>query len=173
HERMVGNLDVAFNVFLASSHIGKHRGQQIVGADALNLRRNLLAVLEAQQGERARGVPAPARFKDRRWQGGLLQDRLHRLRLQKLEYVGEREAVLLRERDVQAVVGGGGLQFKIEAAAETLAQRESPGLVDASAEGRVNHELHAAAFVEEALGDDCLLRGHGAKHGAALQDVFD
>ena len=62
---------------------------------------------------------------------------------------------------------------KLNDAAEALAQRQSPGLVDASAEGRVNDELHAAAFVEEALGDDRLLRRHGAQHGAALQDVFD
>ena len=81
--------------------------------------------------------------------------------------------MLLAERDVQAVVGGGGLQFEIERAAEALAQREAPGFVDAGAERRVDHELHAAAFVEEALGDHGLLRGHGAKHRAAGDDVFD
>ena len=73
-----------------------------------------------------------------------------------LEDVGEREAVLLGERDVDAVVGGGGLQLEVEAAAETLAQREAPGLVDAAAEGSVEDELLAAALVEEALGDDGL-----------------
>ena len=62
--------------------------------------------------------------------------------------------MLLGQRDVQAVVGGRGLQFEIEAAAEALAQRQSPGFVDAPAERRVDDQLHAAAFVEEALGDD-------------------
>ena len=74
-----------------------------------------------------------------------------------MEDVGERETVLLAERNVEAVVGGGGLQFEIERAAELLAQRQAPGFVDARAEGRVNHELHAAAFVEEALGDNQFL----------------
>ncbi len=90
-----------------------------------------------------------------------------------MKNVGERKAVLLAERNIQAVVRGGGLQFEIERAAETLSQRESPGFVDASAEGRVDHELHAAAFVEETLGDDRVLRGHRAEHGAACDDVFD
>ena len=66
--------------------------------------------------------------------------------------------MLLGQRDVQAVVGGGGLQLEIEGAAEALAQRQSPGFVDAAAKGRVDDELHAAAFVEKALGDDGLLR---------------
>ncbi len=93
--------------------------------------------------------------------------------MQKMENVGQRKAVLLRERNVQAVVGGGGLQFEIEGAAEALAQRQAPGLVDAAAEGRVNHELHAAAFVEKSLGDDGGLRGNRAQHGAPGDDVLD
>ncbi len=76
-------------------------------------------------------------------------------------------------RDVDAVVGGGGLQLEVEAAAEALAQGESPGLVDAAAEGRVQDELHAAALVEEALGDDGGLGGDGAEDSAAGDDVGD
>ena len=87
--------------------------------------------------------------------------------------VAERKAVLLGERDIEAVVGRGGLQFEVEGAAEALAQRQSPGFVDAAAEGRVNDQLHAAAFVEEALGDDGLLGGDVAQDGAASDDVFD
>ena len=93
--------------------------------------------------------------------------------LQEIEDVRERKAVLLGERDVEAVVGSGSLQLEIEAAAETLAQRQSPGLVDASAERRVDDQLHAAAFVEETLGNDRVLRGHGAEDGASLQHVLD
>ena len=91
---------------------------------------------------------------------------------QVVEDVGERKAVLLREADVDAVVGGRGLQLVVEAAAETFAQSQAPGAVDAAAEGCVQDELHAAAFVEEALGDDALLCGHGAKNGAAADDVL-
>ena len=56
---MVGNLDVPFDVLLASGNIGKDRGQQIVGANALNLRGNLLAALEAHERQGAACVPTP------------------------------------------------------------------------------------------------------------------
>src|SRR5215470_1215596 len=81
--------------------------------------------------------------------------------------------MLLGERDVQAIVGGRCLQFEIEAAAEAFAKREAPSFIDASAERSMNHKLHASAFVEEALGNDGLLRRHGAEHGTTLQDIFD
>ena len=97
---------------------------------------------------------------------------LHGFGAQKMKYIRQRKAVLLGQRDVQAVIGGRSLQLEIEAAAETLAQRQPPGLVDAPAEGRMNHQLHAAALVEKALGDDGLLRRHRTQHGAALQNVF-
>ena len=67
--------------------------------------------------------------------------------------------MLLGQRDVQSVVGRRRLQFEVEGAAEALAQRQSPGLVDASAKRRVNDELHAAGFIEETFGDDRLLVG--------------
>src|SRR5271170_6070308 len=86
--------------------------------------------------------------------------------------VAERKAVLIAERNVQAVVRGGGLQLEVERTAETFAQRESPGFVDAAAKGRVDYQLHAAAFVEEALGDDGGLRWDGAQDGAALDNIL-
>ena len=101
----------------------------------------------------------------------MLKDLLDRFRLEEVEDIGEREAVLLGESDADAIVGGGGLQLEVEAAAEALAQGESPGAVDARAEGRMDDELHAAAFVEEALGDDGALGGNGAEDGAAFADV--
>src|SRR6266567_4408673 len=48
----------------------------------------------------------------------------------------------------QRVLGRGGLQLEIELTAEALAQRESPRLVHAAAERRVQHELHPAGLVE-------------------------
>ena len=92
---------------------------------------------------------------------------------EEVEDVGEREAVLLGERDVDAVVGGGGLQLEVEAAAEALAQGQPPGLVDAATEGGVEDELHAAAVVEEAFGDDGGFGGHRAEDSAASDDVGD
>src|SRR5712664_646502 len=89
-----------------------------------------------------------------------------------MEDVSERKTVLLAKRNIQAVVRGGGLQLEIERAAETLAQRKSPGFVDAAAEGRVDDQLHAATFIEEALGDHRCLRGHRAQDGTSGGDVF-
>ncbi len=66
----------------------------------------------------------------------------------------ERKGVLVAQRDHDAVVGRGGLQFEIEGAAESLAQSQPPCAIDARSERRMQHQLHAARFVEEALGDD-------------------
>ena len=173
NQRVIGNTDVAFEILGTGRDVGKDRREKIVAADTLNLRRNFLAALKAQQRQRTIGVPAPARGEDGRGQCGLLEDLLDGFRLQVMKDVAEREAVLLGERDVEAVVGGGGLKLEIERAAEAFAQRQPPGLVDAAAKGRVNDELHAAAFVEEALGDDGLLRGNVAEDGAAGDDVLD
>src|SRR5581483_1261008 len=67
----------------------------------------------------------------------------------------------------------GGLEFEIEAATETLAERQPPGFVDAGAKRRMNHKLHAAAFVEKALGDNCALRGNGSEDGTSFKDVLN
>ncbi len=115
--------------FEAGGDIREDRRQQIVATHALNLRRNFLAALEAQECQSAIRVPAPARLEDRRArEHRLLQNVADGFRLQEVEDIGEREAVLLGERDVEAVVGGGGLQFEVEALAEALAKCESPGL---------------------------------------------
>jgi len=170
---MIGNLDIAFNVFLARRYVGKNRCQKIVAADALNLRWNFLAALEAQQRQRTVRVPAPARGEDGRSERRLLQNLLHRFCLQIVEDIAQRKTVLLGQCDVQSIIGCCGLQFEIKRAAETLAQSQSPGFVDAPAERRVDDELHPAAFVEEALGNDGLLGRNFAQNGAAGDDVFD
>ena len=122
---------------------------------------------------RAPGGPAPAGLEDGRRDGGLFEELFRGVFGEEVEDVGEGKAVLLGEGDVDAVVGGGGLQFEVEAAAEALAQGEAPGLVDAAAEGGVENELHAAAVVEEALRNDGGFRGDGAEDGAAGDDVGD
>ncbi len=81
--------------------------------------------------------------------------------------------MLLGERDVDAVVGGGGLELEVETATEAFAQGEAPGLVDSAAEGGVKDELHAAALVEETLGDNGGFGGDGAENGSASDDVGD
>src|SRR2546430_466695 len=135
---MTGNLDIAGNVFLAGSNVGKDGRKQIVGAHALNLRRNFLAALESQQGQRTICIPAPPRAKDWRSARRLYQDVLHSFGTQEMKNVGQRKAVLLGECDVDTVIRGSGLQFEIETAAKAFAQRQAPGFVDASTKGCVD-----------------------------------
>ena len=94
HQRMIGDLYVAFDIFLTRGHIGEYCTQQIVRAHALDLRRNFLASLETEQRQSARCVPSPARLKDRRRQRRLLEDWRHRLGVQELKNIGQRETML-------------------------------------------------------------------------------
>ena len=72
--------------------------------------------------------------------------------------------MLLDQRDDDAVIGGGRLQLSVEADAEALSKRQAPGAVDTRTPGRVNHQLHAAAFVKKPLGNNRLLPRHCSKH---------
>ena len=81
--------------------------------------------------------------------------------------------MLLAQRDEDSVVGSRRLQFEIEAPAEALAQREAPGAIDARSEGRVDHQLHAATFVEEALRHHTGVGRHRAERVASALSVGD
>src|SRR5208282_282769 len=103
----------------------------------------------------------------------LLQDRLHRSRIQEIENIAERKTVLLSQSNVQTVVRSRGLQFKIEPHTKSLAQSQSPGLVDPPSKRSVNHQLHSAAFIEEALRNHGSLCRHRTQHSPPLQNVFN
>ena len=77
--------------------------------------------------------------------------------------------MLRAERQQQRVFGRRRLQLEVELTAEALAQRERPRLVDAAAERRVQHQLHAARFVEEALEHERLLRRDDAERRAPVE----
>src|SRR5205814_5921998 len=117
---------------------------------------------EPQQLQAAIRRPAPARLEDWRRQRSLLKKVLGRDFCQKVEYVRQRKAVLLGQRYVDAVIGRGRLQFEIEAAAEALAQRQPPPLVDAPTERGMQDQLHPTAFIEESFRNDGRLRWHCA-----------
>ena len=170
---MIGDVTLALNIFEAGSGVGKNGCEQIVRAHALNLRWNFFSILKTEQRERAVRVPPPACGEDRRVERRLFQNRLHSCRLQKVEDISQRKTMLLSQRDVQTVVRSRGLQLEVKADAETLAQSQSPGFIDAAAERGVNYQLHSAAFVEEAFRNHSCLSWHCAQHGAALQNVFD
>ena len=100
YQRMIGNLNITHDVFLAGGYVWENRGQQIIRAHALNLRRNLLAALKAQQRQSAVRIPTPTRAEDWRRERRLLEHRLHSLGSEKMKHIGERKAVLLGEGDV-------------------------------------------------------------------------
>src|SRR6266851_4472434 len=68
--------------------------------------------------------------------------------------------MLSAERKDNAVIVRGGLQLEIECPAEPLTQGQAPGPVDPCAKRGVDHQLHAAGFIEEALEEQPLLGRH-------------
>ena len=103
---MVRDADRALEVLAAGRLIGEYRGHQIVRTHALYVGGNFCAGTRPQHGERAAGIPAPARGEHRRSQQRLREHVLHRLRLQKLEDDIERKRVEIGERDHDTVVSG-------------------------------------------------------------------
>jgi len=93
--------------------------------------------------------------------------------MQEVKNIGQRKTMLLAQRNIQSIVGRGSLQLKVERAAETLTERETPGFVDAPAKRRVDDKLHASAFVEKAFGDDGGLGWDLSQDPTTSKDVFD
>ena len=153
-QRMIGNLALSRQIFGAGDLIGKDRRDQILGLHAQELRRNLLAVAKPRQRQRHAGRPAPARGEHRRGEQSLHQQRPHAGGIQIARDLAELETMRRRQGQDDVVLGRRRLKFEIEFAAKSLAQRQSPGAIDAAAERGVDDQLHAARLVEEALEDD-------------------
>ena len=136
-----------------------------------DLRRGFLAATEARQRQRGDRVPAPARAEQRRVEQGLGEHVVGAGRVQVAGHFLQREAVAGGQRQHDRVLGRRGLQLEVELAAEALAQRQSPGAVDAAAERRVDHQLGAAGFVEEALEHDGRLGRQYAERGLGGGEV--
>ena len=166
HQRMIRNLELAREILGARDLVRKHRAQQVFRRHARQRCRHLLAAPEARQGECDRGAPAPAHRKHGRGAQRLHQQRPHRAGMKVTGDLGQLEAVRRRQRQHDGVLGRRRLQLEVERAAEALAQGQSPGAIDATAEGRVNDQLHAAGFVEEAFENDGLLGRQRPERGA-------
>ena len=80
--------------------------------------------------------------------------------------------MLLRQGDIDPVVRSRSLQFQIKRTAESLAQCQSPRLIDTPTKRSVNHQLHPAALIEKSFGNHFRLRGHRAQHRASRDDVL-
>ena len=73
--------------------------------------------------------------------------------------------MLRAERQDEAVIVGGRLQFKIERAAEPLPHGQAPRLADPRSKRSMHDHLHSSGFIEEAFKDDLLLSGDHANRG--------
>ncbi len=170
-QRVFGNLALADQILRTGDLVGEHRGQQIFQLHPLQRRGDLAPAAEARQGQRVGGIPAPAHAEQRRVQQRLHQQLQRRRRMQSARDLFQREAVPGRQRQHDRVLGGRRLQFEIEDAADALAQGRTPGAIDAAAVHAVDHQLGAAAGVEEALQHDASLRGQRAQRSACAVQI--
>src|SRR6185369_1061335 len=108
---------------------------------------DLLTASLTGESEGARGVPAPADGKHRGIEERLHEDITNCAMVEITEDLVEREGVLGAEREDDGVVGGGGLQFEVEGAAKSFAQRQAPGAVEPGPERGMDDQLHAARLV--------------------------
>src|SRR5207245_9017114 len=130
----------------------------IVGPHALDWHRPTTTAGITQHGERPVGVPPPAVGEHWRRQQGLDQIVFRGGGPYEGEDAVQWEAVLLTQRQYNAVICGRRLQLEIKRQAEALADGQAPGAVDAAAKRRVQDELHATRFGKQALSDDRAVR---------------
>ena len=171
-QRVIRHLALAHDVFQAGDLIGEHRGEQVLALHPLQRRRGFLATGEARQRQRGHRIPAPARGEQRRVEQGLNQHMLGGVRVQVMRHFLQRKAVAGRQRQHDRVLGRRRLQLEVELAAEALAQRQPPRAVDAAAPRRVDHQLGAAGFVEEALQHQRVLARQHAERGFRAGEVI-
>src|SRR5581483_6362516 len=114
----------------------------------------------------------PACAKDRGGDYCLLQHLLHAVRVKEMKHIGQGKTVLFSQGNVQAVIGGRSLQFKIERATEPLAKRKSPRLVNPSAKRCVDDKLHTSALVKETLGNHHILAWDDTQDRTTCKDII-
>ena len=160
----------------AGDLVGEHRGR---AGPRRCMRCSCGGTLRPPRSAAARATiaayPAPARGEHRR-----VEHRLHQHAVARCSSAGSArrsasgKLCAVGERQHDRVLGGRRLQLEVERAAEALAQRQAPGAVDAAAERRVDDELHAAGFVEEALEHDaCRCVGSAPSAARAGAQVVD
>src|SRR4051794_10542424 len=122
-ERMIRNLDFGTcNIFGTRRLIREDGCEKIVRPHPLDGRRNLSSSRETKDGEGPGGIPAPARGKHRRIQQRLSKHIFDCTDVQEIKNQLQRKAVLLAERDDDAVDGCRSLELEIETPAEAFAQ---------------------------------------------------
>ena len=173
NDRMIRHLDgTAGKGLRAGEDLRKGGGEQVVRAHAQERRRDSPASARPLEHQRALRVPAPARLEHGRGEERLDQDLAGGVRMQVVEDVVERKAVMGAERQDDRLLVRRGLELEAESDAELLSQRESPSAVDPRPERGVDDELHAAALVEEPLEDHPARRRDAAEDASSGVDVL-
>ena len=170
---MIGYLDLSGQILGAGDLIREHRRQQVFGIHARDLRRDFLAAAKTRQRKRNAGVPAPAYLEHRRRAQCLHEQLTYRIRVQIPRGLRQLETMRMSQRQHNVILGRGRLKFEIECTAEPLAQGQSPRAIYAAAKWGMNHQLHAAGFIEKTLEDDGIERGQAAERGAARAEVLN
>ena len=173
HQRVIGDFPLADQILRAGELVGEGGADQILGVHARELRRHLTAAAEARQRERDARDPAPARDEHGRVEHRLDQDFAHARGIEIARHLGQLEAVRGGEREHDVVFGRRGLELEVELAAEALAQRKTPGAVDATAVRRMDDELHATDRIEEALEHDGIEGRQTAERRVAGGEIID
>ena len=157
HERVVGHLDGAAAPWLSwqASWRREDRGEQVVGAHALERRRHAScrSAKRSSASER-RGVPAPARLEHRRLERGLVEHLLERrsgCSSSKTASSGKLCCGPSESSTPSSVAAACSSKSKVRQ--KRLRSARPQARLMRRAEGRVDDELHAARLVEEALGD--------------------
>ena len=172
HQRVVGDLAFAGEVFQAGDLVGKYAGDQVFALHALDLRRHLAPAGITRQRQGHAGIPAPAHTEQWRIQHGLDQDVLGTVAVEVTPHLIQREAVTGGQRQHDGIFTGRRLQLEIEGTAKALAQGQAPGAVDAAAKRRVDDQLGAAGRIEKPFHDQCVLGRQGAQGLARPGEVI-
>ncbi len=172
-QRMIRHLPLAHEVLGAGDLVREDGRDQVLRLHAHELGRHLPAAAEARQSERNTCHPTPPRREHRRVKHGLDEQRPHAGGMKITGNFDQFKAVRRGQRQHDVVFGCRRLKFEVELPAEALAQSEAPGAVDAAAERGMDHELHAARFVKEALQHDRLLRRQAAEGLGGRSEIFD
>ena len=168
---MLRYLPFSDEVVLAGQLIGEDHRHQVFRVATLELRGHFLSAVVAPDRQGRGGVPAPVGREHGRCQQRLGDRFPDAGRFQVTGRVFQGETVDCAQGNNDAVVQGRGLQFKIELAAETFAQGQPPGAVDAGPVRAVQHQVLIPGLVKEPLEYDVLPGRDASQGGAGARQV--
>jgi len=116
---------------------------------------NFFCRLGSAEGPGLAGRPAPARGEDRgKSKSGLFPELADAFGVEILEDVGQGKLCCSAKAMLRPLSVAAAWSFEVGNCGRNACGRARPqALLDSAAEGSVDDELHAAAFVEEALGE--------------------